>query len=158
MVPQDIIDVDGNFNWPYLKGCDLTYPAPDNYRVTHVYQKGAVVLQGASDLDIHNLCVSLNIKFEDSVPVPHRDVTLLTERKYLVEQDVRDAEFLAARTAHHAEMSRRHELFKQALIAREGLGDNPKAELCYSKAHERSHSQGLPAVVTTFIDLAELIR
>jgi hypothetical protein len=146
-----------SFEWDYLRCADLKYPVATDFQMMHVYRNGAVVLRQGSHADVHSLCVQNGLK-KDSEVACAKDLGLLREAGYLVEAQEDSAAFYAARTEYHKESSRRQASFKQALFEREGLSDNPRAELCYSKAYERSHSKGLAEVANTFIDLAELIR
>jgi hypothetical protein len=153
----DILDLDGHFKWDYLKCHDLTYPSLDDFKTTHVYKDGEVILRGGTPDQVHALCVERKLK-DAAEPASSRDRGLLRNAEYVLETTTNDADFYAARSAYHEESSRREVGFKVALFEREGLTDNPKVELLYSKAYERSHSAGLAEVANTFIDLAELIR
>lgn len=154
---NDILDPHGAFQWNYLKCTDLRYPALNDFRTHHVYGDGYVVLRHATAAEVHLACVERDYKKADE-PASSRDLSLLKSAGLVVQTVTNDAAFLAARSAYHAESARREADFKVALFAREGLADNPKAEACYSKAYERSHSVGLAEVANTFIDLADLIR
>jgi hypothetical protein len=153
----DVLDNDGHFRWEYLKCMDLVYPAPDDFKTTHVYKDGEVVLKHGTPAQVHELCVERKLK--DAAEVASaRDLGLLRNAGFVLETHTNDAAFYAARAAYHDESARREVEFKAALFAREDLTNNPKVELLYSKAYERSHSTGLAEVANTFIDLAELIR
>jgi hypothetical protein len=153
----DILDPDGQFNWDYLKCLDLDYPSLEGFKTTHVYKNGAVVLNAATATAVHELCVESKLK-STAAAASSRDLGLLQSAGYVLESATNSAAFYAARNAYHAESARRESNFKMVLIAREGLTDNPKVELCYSKAYEQAHSAGLAEVANKFIDLAELIR
>lgn len=154
---NSIMDADGGFKWDYLQCKDLKYPSPENFWAKHVYRGGAVLVRAGTAADLRNLCDKLSLKY-DGETSPSRDMNLLKAAGCLVEQVFDDAAFLAARTAYHAETSRREVDFKRALFEREGLTDNPRVEACYSKAYERGHSTGFSEVANIFIDLADLIR
>lgn len=146
-----------SFEWDYLRCADLKYPVAADFQKMHVYRAGAVVTRNCPPEGLHALCVQLGLKKHIDAP-GSRDIALLQNSGYLVEAVDDSAAFYTARTVYHRESSRRQAAFKQALFEREGLTDNPRAELCYDKAYERSHSKGLAEVANTFIDLAELIR
>ncbi len=133
------------------------YPSPENFKTTHVYGDGYVLLRHATAEDLHQMCIERGYKREDEA-ASSRDLGLLKNAGLVLETVTNDKNFYAARTAYHAESSRREADFRVALFAREGLTDNPKVDACYSKAYERSHSAGLAEVANTFIDLADLIR
>lgn len=50
-----------------------------------------------------------------------------------------------------------HKRFKQALFEEHGVENNPKRELCFSKAWEKGHAYGMDEVANVFDDLVELI-
>jgi hypothetical protein len=146
-----------SFEWDYLRCADLKYPVSTDFQMMHVYRSGEVILRDSTSAAIHVLCVQNGLK-NSTEQAGSKDLGLLRDAGYLVEVQEDSAAFYAARTEYHNESSRRQVAFKQALFEREGLTGNPRAELCYSKAYERSYSKGLDEVANTFIDLAELIR
>lgn len=146
-----------SFEWDYLRCADLKYPVADDFQLVHIYRNGEVVIRSGALSTVHALCVEQGLK-QSTESATLKDLNLLRDAGYLVEVHEDRAAFYAARTEYHQESSRRQAAFKLALFEREGLTDNPRAELCYSKAYERSHSKGLAEVANTFIDLAELIR
>lgn len=148
---------DDAFEWSYLQCADLKYPVAADFQMMHVYRGGEVIARQCTMEGLHVLCVREGLK-KAAAGASVKDLGLLREAGYLVEVQENSLAFHAARTVYHEESARRGAAFKKALLEREGLADNPRAELCYSKAYERSHSKGLAEVATTFIDLAELIR
>lgn len=146
-----------SFQWNYLRCADLKYPVASDFQLIHVYRGGEVLLKNGTQDLVHSFSVEQGLKKHAEAPGP-KDISLLREAGYLIEVTEDTPAFYAARTAYHNESSRRQAAFKAALFEREGVADNPRAELCYSKAYERSHSKGLAEVANTFIDLAELIR
>lgn len=154
---SSVLDANGHFRWDYLQCQDLEYPLPEAFQTTHVYRSGEVILQAGTSVAIHDLCVKLGLKERGGAP-SIKDLGRLGGGGYILEAVTDDAAFHAARNSYHLESSRREGEFRVALIEREGLTGHPKADICYSKAHEQCHGQGLVQVVNKFIDLAELIR
>lgn len=69
-----------------------------------------------------------------------------------------EADYKQAREAYNAEINSLQAEFKVDLFEEFGVTDNPKAELCFSKAWERGHAYGYSDVYSVFSDIVELIQ
>lgn len=84
-----------------------------------------------------------------------KDARMLVEA---VEADEREmVEYVEQIDLYRTEEMRRHRQFKFDLFEELGISDNPKAELLFSKAWDRGHSDGYYAVFNVAVDLMDLI-
>lgn len=146
----------GSFNWDYLRGTDLTVPERDSFLSYYVYKTGTVHLQEASAAELHNFCLKQKIPVANVKAEGPR--VALAALGFVVEEVFRKEHYNAARHAFGNELAKREGEFRTELFEQEGVSGNPRAEACYSKAYDKSHSVGFQEVASTFIDLVELIR
>ena len=67
-------------------------------------------------------------------------------------------DFKALKAAYNEDQQALEDLFRKDLFDEFGVTDNPKADLCYSKAWSHGHASGYADVLSYFADIVELIQ
>jgi hypothetical protein len=83
-------------------------------------------------------------RYRNKIPFPKRTEHSPEEFKRLYKE-------------YQTEGGRLEALFRQDLFDTYGVNDNPKKDLCFTKAWSRGHSSGYYEVLTIWDDLVELI-
>lgn len=101
--------------------------------------------------------------YESQVPYPQRKEYRIVEvlkSERLGEHQVEgfdEGGYMKALQAYNEDQARRGEEFKQDALRDCGIADHPKADLCYSKAWEHGHANGLHDVLNYLRDFSELL-